>query len=997
MGAKGAGIGTIILGVAIGVISIAFPPAAAGFGFYFAAVAGSASMIAAGAFALTMSTNNRNAGDNRAQDFATATAGEGFPIPVVFGQQKITGNFLNYSKSQFTSVAVAGESGIAGKGGGPAASSTIGYEYHLTFEYGICMGPVDSISQVWATPGEKPMMGADASAVSFGASDYTEILLDEIDPQNQQGRQGGLIRVYKGSATQTRVNPSNTDPYAVSELNYRNICWALFINFKLGRVPQPRTYQFIVDRLPVVKRDDETTITGFQVRGSSNTTHPNYIQANPAAIIYEVLTNKLWGRGLSSDIIDEESFIDASQYFYDRNIGMGFTMATAEKLGSILDAIRQHVKAILVWDGDLLRMRVLIDPSQTHTNIQTLNENDVNGLDVKRPFWPATYNEIRVEFNNSKKNYRPDSVHVSDLGNMQITGKINPYKVTLNGFTDWNTVRRQAWRILRDVSYPSAVANFEINRFKSQLMIGDVFRLVWTENWETTVTAYFMVTKIAESQPGSEDLKITALEDSSIPPMEGTETGDVYPTYNAWEKIPDIQDSELYLFDPGNAHSNEVFPIAAVEVPMIFLSLYRGDTSKALAFFLGEKAVNGLVGFAVFWALEGREDYVQLGVVQQFTITGELLEDLPAKIIDMDRSDAGFQFTLTDTTKEADLLAYFNIVVNPEDDLETLTNSHRWCVIGEEFFQVGNITQVGTGVYRATNFVRARGGTLQTTHLTGQQIYFIIGTPACYAELTTLPLNGQIKFKAYPLGTGGQILFGPERAVTVAISPTNRIQLNSHGLKAWNGIQFLYDTAPAPLNNTATYYVRDITVSDFKVAATVGGAALTLTTAGTNVRIRAIPASPFYFFHNGDLDNQIYRAISKRPYEPDLVGIASNSTNYFVTVKLRWTNKGTAQFSLFGIYDSAQDKCLGAISQLIANAVDITFECEFHQPGVLIPTTTAVVASSYTPDQYANKLTGCWAITLPKQGLSSGGPYDRYRIYTKLGGYRSMQYLEIIP
>jgi hypothetical protein len=190
------------------------------------------------------------------------------------------------------------------------------------------MGPIDAVAQVISSPGEKVMMGANPSPVTF-AGDTSEVTLDEIDPQNPQGRQGGLIRIYVGNATQTRINPGGTDAYYANGMNYRNICWALFMDFKLGRIPQPRTYQFIIRRLPKCLRDDGTTVSGILTRGSNSTVHPNYIQANPAAMLYEGLTNKLWGRGRASAIFNEQSFIDCSIYFAAKNIGIGWTLGRA--------------------------------------------------------------------------------------------------------------------------------------------------------------------------------------------------------------------------------------------------------------------------------------------------------------------------------------------------------------------------------------------------------------------------------------------------------------------------------------------------------------------------------------------------------------------------------------------------------------------------------------------------------------------------------------------
>jgi hypothetical protein len=990
MGAKGMGIGAIVLGVAIGVLSIAFPPASAGFAFYFSAIAGSAIMIAGGAFSLTFDPRSASQADNRARDIDLATAGEGFPVPVVFGEQKITGNFINYSKDTFRSEAVAGESGVGGKGGGPAAPSTIGYEYFLSFEYAICMGQVDQIAQVWSTPGEKPMMGVSPTAVSFGGSDYAEALLDEVDPQNPQGRQGGLIRIWRGSQTQTRVNPGGTDPYFANGMNYRGICWALFIDFKLGRIPQPRTYQFIVRRLPVVKRDDGSTIAGFQVRGSGNTTHPNYIQGNPAAILYEVATNKEWGRGLSSDIINEASFIAASQYFYDRNIGLGVTLDRADKLGNFLDGIRQHVKTIMVFDGDQLVCRCLLNAQETHTNIQTLTRADCISLDVRRPFWPATFNEVRLEFLNSKKNYRPDVAPAQDTANMAITGKINTQRITLNGFTDMNTARRQAWRILREVSYPSAVASIEINRFKSQLQLGDCFRHVWTEWGDNPITSYFLVSRIDESDTENESLKITAIEDPNLSPFEGTETGDIFPTVQPWEMINDLDESEVALFLPNDNRSNEIFPITAVEMPPIYGNI--NQNLLYLAFFVGQKSIPGLVGYSIYWALEASESYTQLMNVNAFAYTGELLEDVPARFADVDRTDAGFQFTLTNVADESAMLGLFNTLAAPNASMETLADSpYFYCIIGEELFQIGLITKIGTNQYRAQHFLRAGGGGFQGSHTIGQKLFLYSNFPS-FVDLSTLPLNQKIKFKAYPTGTGGQVIYGAPRDVVVD-SGTDRINLAGHNFKQWNGIQFLYGTQPAPLDAANTYYVRDILPGSFKVAAAVNGGAINITANGATVRVRAVLASPFYIFHQDPDDDKIYRGVTRRPYPPVLIAVASfSSTEWILTVKVRWIDKATAQYPLFGAYDAVAGKNQGAISRLVTNGTDTTFEVTGVNVSIGLRDNITPSNVSFTPDKFNVLDSGCYQFRIIKKPVGAFS-YTSYEVKSVRNGIRSKEFL----
>ena len=68
----------------------------------------------------------------------------------------------------------------------------------------------------------------------------------------------------------------------------------------------------------------------------------------------------------------------------------------------------------------------------------------------------------------------------------------------------------------------------------------------------------------------------------------------------------------------------------------------------------------------------------------------------------------------------------------------------------------------------------------------------------------------------------------------VAVPSTDTIYCPAHGLSDTNKITFFNGTAPAGLTLGTVYFVRDSTTDTFKVAATAGGIAIDLTTAGTS-------------------------------------------------------------------------------------------------------------------------------------------------------------------
>lgn len=824
MSAKAGSIGSIVLGVglvALGAVAALTP---GGQGGVMAIIAGAA-MIGGGAYGLTYSPKVNNQGAVRAQDIEIATAGTGFPVPVLFGEQKVTGNFMNWTKANFRAREVRG-------GGGSSKDdipeSIVGYDYFLGYEYALCMGSIDEVGQVWSIPGEKKMRGNTATDLIFtDGEEYKEIVLDEQDPTNPAGNQSGTIRLYRGSNTQNRI-PAG-DPYQTGTernsgllkigytykisartdsdftlvgaasnavntvfvatatgsagildggdkvieytgLNYRNVCWALFMDFKLGRSPAPRTYQFILRRFPAhdgsfhMKRPDGTTITNFKVRGSNTVGHPCYRQANPAAIIYECLTNTLWGRALPATMFHEASWITASEYFAARNIGMSLVLNQADKLSDIIDGIRAHVKLLPVWDGEVLKLRCLLDPNQTHAAIQTIRKSEVEKASISRPMWPATTNEIRAEFNDASRNFRGNTVHAQDLANIQITGRTNQKRIQLSGFTDFNTARRQAIRILKETSYPAAFGSITMNRFKSQLEVGDVFRFEWDEWGANPVTMYLQVIGMKEASSNEENLEIDVTEDVNLSSIEGTESGNLIPAIQSWELVQDILQSDLSLFVTPSKTNTEITPKTAVELPAI-----ATEGNVASTIITGQRPNAAVTTITAVWKREDESSFRNLATTSNFAITGALLTTFPYKA-EIDRTAEAFQFSLTDpTTDEATLLANCVKIQSFTDDMEDLIDSlEDYFIIGEEIIQVGLVQQIGTNIYRARNVVRGCFGSKIEAHPIGRNFFYLrnVLNPLNAAPLGintgALPMDEIVHFKAYPTSTGGTTQVGSQ-------------------------------------------------------------------------------------------------------------------------------------------------------------------------------------------------------------------------------------------
>lgn len=750
-------------------------------------ILGGAAMIGVGIYGLAFQPKARNADSTKSQDLQYASAAEGVPLPVIFGEQRVVGNFMNYTVDNFRSKTVQGRS-AGGKGADSGPAYTVGYDYFLTYEYGLCVGPIDEVVQVYSAPGEILMMGDGVSALVYSGSEtYKEINLDSLDPSSSVGAETGLVRLYRGTPSQDRLLAS--DPYvyatalasgnlkigyqyrievqtsvdftaygaasnaigtlftcnnssgnvltvndAVTEyqcLNYRNICWALFMDFKIGRFPAPKSYHFVLRRFPAhdsgynLNRPDGTTISGFPVRGSADNLKPCYNDANPAAILYECYTNKVWGLGLDQSVIDEASWKTCALFFASNNIGMSFTLDTADKIGNIIDSVRSHCKLVMTYDGETLKLRCLLDLAQTHASIQTLTKADYSRITPTRPVWTSTANDLRIEFQNRNRNYRSDSVQVRDVGHYQLTGRRNVERVALNGFSDYNTARRQAFRILRERSYPLAAFEITMNRFHSQIEVGDVIRVLVGEI-EQDGTLWLMIMDIKGSDSDSDDIQILAVEDQVFKMRTGTVATPTPPSTMPWQQIEDVDEGEVGLWtgQPEIVPSGD-YPAVVFELPPILAFRIYGSTARGLIAVLAQQPA--VYHSAIYTYVSGVTDgtYRLLSHVRtSWAIAGELNADYDVNNY-LDRQ-TGFTFSLFDPVKdEAELLSLFSEVDTFDQNMETIMRTNGpFVVIDGEMLHVGKVDKLGTNSYRARNVARGRFGTKISRRLDGTRIMF---------------------------------------------------------------------------------------------------------------------------------------------------------------------------------------------------------------------------------------------------------------------------------
>jgi hypothetical protein len=135
-----------------------------------------------------------------------------------------------------------------------------------------------------------------------------------------------------------------------------------------------------------------TTDSGITVR----LLHRGGVDANPAHIIYEALTNAEWGMGSSSDLIDVAGFEAVGQTLFYEPLGLSVLWTKQQTLQDFIQEILDHIQAVLFVDPQtgLLTLKLIRGDYDVDT-LPTISPSTANLTSFSRKLWGDIVNEIR--------------------------------------------------------------------------------------------------------------------------------------------------------------------------------------------------------------------------------------------------------------------------------------------------------------------------------------------------------------------------------------------------------------------------------------------------------------------------------------------------------------------------------------------------------------------------------------------------------------------------
>lgn len=437
-------------------------------------------------------------------DFGFPTNLESRYIPVVWGTTRIDGqNVIWYGDWSARGLTTGG--------------NIVGYEYSLGMDLALCWGPIDNISEITIdddfamSPGQSYALRdaitgglAFVPITGYSAPVSGERLLYFNDGQffggsKLGGRLIGNLRFYYGTENQTpnayiagqeagntlEISPGVTVDKSELVPRYAGLCHAVWEGGILSDHAVLKQWKFTVHRYP-------TSLSSQYSKVSEDPTS-GFADANPAHVLYEILTDTNWGLSIPIELIDVPSFLAVAEVCYQEGNGFSYTMDSAKKASSVIEDINAQINAMLVQNAQgRFELRLLrrtyrtsdnaeLDYSGTATGnfISTINESSIIKLKAaSRQSWDETFNVVQVKYNDRYSEFKEAVATAHDLGNMAIqNGRRRVKKINTVGVRTSNAAAVVAQRNLVSHSYPITTVDLEVSREFSDLRPGDVIEI----------------------------------------------------------------------------------------------------------------------------------------------------------------------------------------------------------------------------------------------------------------------------------------------------------------------------------------------------------------------------------------------------------------------------------------------------------------------------------------------------------------------------------------
>lgn len=498
---------------------------------------------------------------------------------------------------------------------------------------------------------------------------------------------------------------------------YRGLCYSAFRHVYVGTSNYPKPVNFVVRRCP------DPLSQGAGVANING-------DANPALIVYDVLTSVDYGMGIPPVTIDADAFKAAAQTLADEGLGISMMFDTQASADQLIGEVLRHCDGLIYVDPSTgLWEIVLARADYDATTLPELTVDDVLATpDGSRGSWSETTNLAQIKYTSRAGNFVDAMITAYDPANINVTGEVRPQLIEFKGISQPGPAALVAIRVLKTLTYPLAKVKIVTNRKAWKFRPGGVFRFTWVPlGIENQV---LRITRIGYGELTDGKISIDAVED-----------------------IFGIS-SVAFIAPPASGWVNPVGAPAApaaqelIELPYHFLQ----DGIHALAIFVRG---DGTTKSFQIWLDEG-SGYMESVEIFGTSPSGLLSADYLATTAALDGT--GFTITLAgqvDIDQLASVLA------------SDVFSAKFLALIDSEIVSIQNVVQNMDGTYTFSNVLRGACDTLPAKHTAGSRVWFI-SDGVGVTKPTAYPSDLTVTAKLLPQNLSGGFPITSASALTLA-------------------------------------------------------------------------------------------------------------------------------------------------------------------------------------------------------------------------------------
>ncbi len=391
----------------------------------------------------------------------------GLALPIVFGQNRIAGNLIDYT--DFTAIATTTRTTQGGKGGGGVTQEDTKYTYEAAVIMGLCHGPIAGIPSWWRDKERR-----------YG---LRELGLTLMTGQHEQQPWAWMQGKYPERA-----------------LGYSDTAYVCSPNYSLGSNAQVPNHM-------------------FEVAGLLQIGTAGVVDADPGQILPQLLTHASYGAGFPAARLWDTATYGA--YCRAAGIVLSPVLQEQQEAREHINLLLQQTNSAAVWSGGKLKIIPYGDEALTGggasytpnlTPVYDLTDDDylVSGAEdpitVERKSIADAYNQVTIEYLDRANSYNIATATAKDQQAIEKYGLRPADPVKMHGICVGQVAQTVAQIELQRALYIRNLYKFRLGWRYCLLEPMDLVTL--TDSGLGFVKLPVRITEIEESSDG--DLSITA-------------------------------------------------------------------------------------------------------------------------------------------------------------------------------------------------------------------------------------------------------------------------------------------------------------------------------------------------------------------------------------------------------------------------------------------------------------------------------------------------------